>query len=115
MPRRPTFAAVYQALTKVEDAIGELPHNLEEALIHAVLNELEDLEDWLKDISRVKSLPVTKKRRLEEHGYATPPQGQESEEEEEEMEEGQIVEKYLKWCAHSIYEECSCTEDYESE
>jgi hypothetical protein len=107
MPRRPTFAAVYQAITRVEDAIGELPHNLEESLIHAVLNELEDLEEWLKDISRVKSLPVTKKRRLEEHGYTTPPQGQESE--EEEMEEGQVVEKYLKPnCWHSIYEECSC-------
>lgn len=104
MPRRPTFTAVYNALTYVEDAIGDLPHNLEEEQIEAIINELEDLESWLRDISIIKTQVCKKRRRVEEHAYTTPPQGTDQESEEEE--EGQVVDKYLKWCGHLKTEIC---------
>ena len=86
MPRQPTFSAVYQSLTYVEDALGELPRNLEEEEIQAVINELENLENCLRNLAYSKENP--KKRKLEEHDYTMPLQVRADEESEE------VLDKY---------------------
>jgi hypothetical protein len=115
---RPTFAGVFNSLTRVEGAIEKLPHNLKESLIQAIINELDDVADWLTKISRDKQ----KKAKRDAHpipeqdsGETTGGDEEEITWESEEEEQGQIPEKYLKWCGHLKTERCHHDNDSETQ